>query len=185
MGWQDDARRTIVSERLELETFPGYWIVARKYSVRGKDEITAATRAIQKGLDKKALLSLMKKMQDREKKEITEEALLDRLTQEELSALVESNSVELYSVAIAKLRNGIYEHNFCDGESSKEVSVFAKDILEYDSIAEEILSKIEEFNRPLAEKTSTASAMSPNGSTTEANLSTEISCLTDETPQSF
>ncbi len=179
MGWQDDARRTIVSEKIELKEFPGYWVKVKLYSVKGKDEINMATRAVQKAIDKKALISLMKKAQAAHGESLTEEQMLEQLTQEELSALVESNSVELYSMTMAKIKNGIDSHNFCDGEKSTEVENFAKDILEYDKIAQEILGHIEEFNNPLASKTSKQSAMSPSGSTTEVSSSTEIACQTE------
>jgi hypothetical protein len=182
MGWQDDARRTIVSEKIELREFPGYWVKVKLYSVKGKDEITLSTRAVQKAIDKKALISLMKKAQAAHGEALTEEQMLERLTQDELSALVESNSVELYSMTYAKIKNGIDSHNFCDGEKSTEVENFAKDILEYDKIAQEILGHIEEFNRPLPSKTSKPSEMSPNGFTTEASLSTEIASQTDDNP---
>ena len=53
MSWKEDARRTVISEKHNLETFEGFWIKAKKYSINAKDEINAAVREVQKGLDKR------------------------------------------------------------------------------------------------------------------------------------
>ncbi len=175
MGWQDDARRTIVSEKHELETFPGYWVKVRKYSISAKDEIQAVLRKAQKSIDRKALMSLMA----RREKGLTEEELRESLTAEEIGAMIDMQSGELSELCKIRIKHGLFEHNFCDEGVSKETEKFAKDILEYNDIAEEIIGRIEAFNAPLAEKTSKASATSPNGFTTEASSTTETPCQTE------
>lgn len=172
MGWQDDARRLIVSEQKDLTTFPGFWIKAKKFSINAKDEINAATREVQKGLDKKAILEVTKKAREAglSGNAMTEEEIIDALTPEQLSALIDSTNISTAKVVEIKLRNGIEAHNFED----TKVAQLAHDILEYPEIAQEMLKFVEEFNRPLAKPTSVKSATLPSGSTEGAPLSTEI-----------
>ena len=179
MGWQDDARRTIVSEKKDLESFPGYWVKVRKYSISAKDEIQSVLKKAQKGIDKKALLSLMAKRE----KITSPEELQQSVTPEELEMAVEMQTAEIKSYAIIRIRHGVAEHNFCDEGISKETEKFALDIMEYGEIVDEILTLIEDFNRPLAAKTSMPSEMSQNGSITEAPLSLAIPSPMVMTPQ--
>lgn len=180
MGWQDDARRTVVSEKKALSTLEGYWVKVRLWTVGGKDEITATVRKLQKGLDKKSLISFMAKARSRGKDLTNEADIMSILTEDEIAAFVDSESVEASAMIEAKLKNGIAEHNFGD----MKVSELAHDLLEFPNVAEEILKLIEDFNRPLASQTSSTSATSPSGSTTEQNLSTATPSPTEATPQS-
>lgn len=180
MGWKDDARRTVVSEKMELSTLPGYWVVARLWTVGGKDEISTAMRKVQKGLDKKALMSFAIKAKNNGADLKNEQELMDLLTPEEIGAFVDSESAEMAGLIEVKLRYGIAEHNF-DGVTVPEL---AKAMLEYPNIATEILGLIEEFNRPLPKTTSKPPEMSPNGSTTALVLTTATHSLTETTPQS-
>lgn len=183
MGWKDDARRTVISEKYNLETFEGFWIKAKKYSINARDEINAAVREVQKGLDKRAILEVTKKAREMglSGSTPTEAEIMDMLTPEQLSALIDSSNVASSKVMETKLRNGIAEHSFGD----TKVADLARDILEFPDIANEMLTFIEEFNRPLTKQTSPASAMSPSGSTEAAPLNTETPSLMDENPQSF
>ena len=180
MGWQDDARRTVVSEKKALSTLEGYWVKVRLWTVGGKDEISTATRKVQKGLDKKALMSFAMKAKSKGADIANEQELMELLTPEEIGAFVDSESAEMADLIETKLRNGIAEHNF-DGVAIPDL---AKSLLEYPNIATEILGYIEEFNRPLARKTSKPSEMQPSGSTTEPPLNMGMSCQTEAIPQS-
>ena len=151
--WKDDARRLIVSEKKELETFPGYWVKLRKYSVQGSDEIMAALRNVQKNLDKKSILEISRKAKELglSGKNISEDQVIEMITPEQLDALVSSNSLAMAAVSEAKIKFGVAEHNFCEGDSTTEnMDIFAHDILEYAPIAKEIVDLVEGFNRPLA-----------------------------------
>ena len=178
MGWKEDARRTIVSGRKDLITFEGYWVKVRKYSINAKDEINTATREVQKGIDKKALMEVTKKIiaEGHEGTTPTESEVIEMLTPEQLSALLESNSLAASNVMETKLRNGIIEHSF----GGTSVADLAIGLLEYPDIANEILGYIEEFNRPLAKKTSQTSVMSPSGSIMEQTSTTVTSSQTEE-----
>jgi hypothetical protein len=191
MGWKDDARRTIISEKKELETFPGYWVKVRKYSIRGKDEINAAVRRMQQSLDKKALYSLAKKVKEQSgRTDLSEEEVMGMLEPEEIGAFMDSNSVPLEEINKLKILHGVAAHNFVDGDKDvgtddpKAVKVFADDILEYSDIVAELLRIIEEYNRPLAQARSKTSRMSQSGSTTEQTSNPETNSRTDEDLQS-
>jgi hypothetical protein len=146
----------IVSHTNDLTTFEGHWIKAKKYSINATDEINAATREVQKGMDKKSLIEVAKKAREMgiAGEVVSEEDIMDMLTPEQMSALLDSTGVASAKVMEIKLRNGIAEHSF-DGCPVKDL---ARDILEYPEIAQEMLKIVEEFNRPLAKKSSVASA---------------------------
>jgi hypothetical protein len=175
MGWQDDARRLTTGQRHELSTFPQFWIVPKKYSIAARDEIQAAMREVQKGIDKKAIAELYTKMRQLGG-EITEDRILEVVTPDELAAFMENNSVSVKKAYEIKLRNGIASHNF----EGSTVEQLAHDILEFADIAVEMLKIIEDFNRPLPKATSSTSGTSPSGSTKEASSSTETSTRADE-----
>lgn len=183
MGWKEDARRSIIGKKKELISFPGYWVQARKYSTQGKDEIADATRAVQKGIDKKVLFSAAKKMKGKEN--LTEDQIFDMLSAEEISELVDSSSCAATELFKAKIKNGLNAHNFCDGDietrsTEKDIKGFANDILEFEEVALEIIGIIEDFNRPLALATPSISKMLPNGSTKEQSSNTVMSGQEEE-----
>lgn len=188
MGWQDDARRTVVSDKRNLTTMPGYWVKVRKWSITGKDEIDEATKEAQKSLDRKALFEIGKTIKglDAEKVEaMTVDELLPLLTTDQFAALMDSQSTQSARLIEVKLKNGIDSHNFCEGDidtrsTDKDIKGFAHQILEYPEIAEEILVFVEAFNRPLARATSSTSGMSPNGSTEGRPSSMGTPSPTDE-----
>ena len=178
MNWKEDARRTIIGKKENLVSFEGYWVKAKKYSTQGKDEITEATRNIQKGIDKKVLMSAAKKYRSTGKDVVSEDELFDLLTAEEIATMMDSSTVPTSELFKAKLKNGVYSHNFCEGDietrsTEKDIKGFANDILEFEEIALEIIKIVEDFNRPLVVKTSSISETSPSGSTTEPNSSME------------
>lgn len=191
MGWQDDARRTVVSDKIFLESMKGYAIKVRKYSIRGKDEIDAAIREMQKGFDRKTIFAVARKVKgiDPEKlKDMTTDDILETLSPDEFAALTDANAVANAKVVELQIRHGLDGHNFCDGPedtrwTDKDIKGFASQIIDYPQVAGEILFHIEEFNRPLAPETSKTSGMSPSGSTTEQSSSGETSFPTDGIPQ--
>lgn len=188
MGWKDDARRLVVSDKRELESITDsegkkYWIKPRKWSVAAKDEINGVQRRLQKAIDKKALASLVQKSQTGDYE--TVEEMIEAMEPDEFAALLDTQNIESYDLAEVKLRNGISSHNFCDGDietrsTDKDIKGFVHDILEYEDIALEILKIVEDYNRPLAMKTSATSKTLPDGSTEESALNTEMSTQTDE-----
>lgn len=171
MSWKDDARRTIVGEKHDLTTFEGYWIKPKKFSKSAEDAINEQIRKLQKGVNRKALVSVTKKAEERgeELGSMSEAEVLELLTEEELAALMDGDTAATFDLCRVKIRYGIDSHNFCDGDiDSRSTQVvddtFARDILEYPQIAGEIMGIIQEFNRPLPNKKSPKSETSQNGS---------------------
>lgn len=181
MGWKEDARRTIVSDKKMLKSFPEGWVKVKKFSVKGNDEINAALRKLQSVFDRKAIMSFAKKARDG----ADEKSMLQEMTPEEMGMILDGNTAESYDLIFAKIKNGVAMHNFCDGDietrsTEKDIQGFAKDILEYPDIANEIVSLIEDYNRPLVEKRSETSKMSPNGSSEEQSSNQEMNSQTEE-----
>jgi hypothetical protein len=183
MGWQDDARRTVVSDKKMLSTLEGYWVKLRKWSISAKDEIDQATSEAQKDISKKALFDIAKKVKGIEPeklKSMKNEEIMEILDADDLMALSAQASVASAKVIEAKLKHGIDSHNFCDGDidtrsTDKDIKGFASQIILYPEIAYEVLAMVEDFNRPLVSQTSNRSGMSLNGYTTEPNLNTVTS----------
>lgn len=192
MGWQDDARRTVVSDRIPLSTMEGYAIKVRKYSIRGRDEIDAATREMQKGFDRKVIFDVARKVKgmDPEKlKSMTTDDIMDTLSPEEFAALTDANTTQSAKLSELQIRHGLDSHNFCDGDidtrwTDKDIKGFASQIIDYPEVAGEILWHIEAFNRPLARPTSSTSETPQDGFTKEASLNTETPSPTEGTQPS-
>ncbi len=188
MSWKEDARRTIVSEKKDLVSFPGYWVKPKKYSVKGRDEINEAERKVQKNIDKKALMKFARRLKDKDEyKDLSEEQILEKIPDDELIVMMDLRMTEVFAVNEAKIKHGIACHNFCDGDidtrsTEKDIQGFARDILEFEDIAVEIIGYIEEFNRPLAVQSSLTSETLQSGSTEDQNLSTETNSQTAEIP---
>jgi len=189
MGWKDEARRTIIGEKVMLESFPGYWIRPRKYSIETMDEIRALERKQQGEFNRKALARIAKKMSDGGKiddaEKIVPSTIMGELTDEEFEAIYDISEKRKdgpgAQLIVAKIAGGLGEHNF-DGA---KVETLAKDMIDYPDIAREMVKIIEEYNRPLAESPSETSEPSPDGSIKgESSQPTEKISQTDETPGS-
>jgi hypothetical protein len=187
MGWKDEARRTIVGDKKELGTFPGYWIRPRKYSIESLDEIRAIEKKQQSEFTRRSMAKLAKKMSGI--KDLTPEAaaemspldLMKNMDEEEVEALYEMmDSKHNFQAQIltAKLKGGVGEHNF---EGTK-ITELAKELIEYPDIAREVVEIIDEYNRPLATRPSEALPQSPDGSTNKENsMQTVKTSQTEET----
>jgi len=188
MGWQDDARRTVVSEKKPLSTLEGYWVKVRKWSISAKDEIDQAVMDAQKNIDKKTIFEIAKKVKgiDPETlKHMKNEDVMDVLDADDLAVLSAQASTASAKVVEAKLRHGIDSHNFCDGDidtrsTDKDIKGFSQQIIGYPKIAYEILAMVEEFNDPSASQTSSPHGMSQNGSTEGLVSSAETSSQTGQ-----
>jgi len=189
MGWQDDARKTIVSEKKMLTTMEGYWVKVRKFSIKGNDEIEETKKQAQKSLDKKALYEVAKAVKGIEPEKLKNmgtDEVIAILTPDQFSVLTESSNMVIANTMEAKLKNGIDSHNFCEGDidsrsTDKNIKEFAVQIMNYPEIAGEIVAFVEEFNRPLAKVTSKTSGMSQNGSTGGQSLNSETLSQMGET----
>ncbi len=186
MGWKEEARRTVVGEEVELKTFPGYWIQPKKYSVSGKDAINEEQRKLQQGIDKRALASVIKKLgidsSGKEEEQVMTE-VMDKLTDDELAAMMDSQYVPSANYIKVRLREGINAHNFCDAARSNDVKALTEDILDYPEIAGECLKIVETFNRPLAKRSPRKLGTQQSGSTTDQPSNGGIDSPTEESLQ--
>ncbi|MCF7945446.1 MAG: hypothetical protein K9L24_01140 [Spirochaetia bacterium] len=186
MNWKQEAQRKIVGDKKELKTFPGYWIRPKKYSIAGQDAINAEQRRLQKGMNKKAIVSVAKRLKinaDGREEEDIKNDIMDSISDDELSALMDSQYVPSAAYIKIRLKEGIESHNFCDAAESKDIDSLAEDILDYPEITEEMLQIVEDYNRPLAVKGSKKSKTPQNGSITEQNLNTATNSRTDGNQQ--
>ncbi len=161
MSWKDDARRTIIGQKKQLVSFSGYWIKPKKFSKAGEDAINEEIRRLQKGINRKALVTVTKKAEERGEAlaSMSEHEILELLTEEELEALMDGDTAATYELCKVKLKYGLDSHNFCEGDldtrhSSIVDDSFVRDLLEYPEIAGEILGMIADHNRPLVEVSS-------------------------------
>lgn len=188
MGWKEDARRTIVGEKIELKSFPGYFVVPRKYSVETQDKIREIQKQQQSDFNRRALAKIAKKMAgvgDAEKlKNMTTADIMTSLTDEEFESLYEITEQKTghgAKLMIAKIAGGIAEHTF--GDPPIPVEQLAKEVIEYAEIAGEIVEIADGFNRPLASQQSGTSEPSPSGYTEgDGSPQTATTSPTDETP---
>ena len=185
-NWKESARRKIVGDAEELKTFPGYWIKPKKYSVTGKDAINDEQRKLQQGIDRRSVASVVKKLKikaDGKTEDQLLEEVMDRLTDDELAAMIDSQFVPSAAYIKIRLMEGIHSHNFCDAAESLDVKTLVNDILDYPEIAGEMLAIVERFNAPLARKSSRILKTPPSGSTEEQSSNGETLSPTDDTPQ--
>jgi len=175
-AWEQAARVSILGEKRELESLPGYWIRPKKYGVRGENDINAASLRETKSIPIKIQRKLLEAFKDKE--QLTDEELASILDDDELDAILDKqrqNTSKTYDVMRLVLLYGIGAHNFDDQDSSSEVvsEALVEQILEYEPIAEEVFGIVAAHNRPLASGMSSTSETQPNTSTTAQNSKQE------------
>ena len=185
MGWQDETRRALIGEKVELQSVGGkLWIRPKKLSTDASDELKKFGRRllgdkesrdrVGKLLEMRSnperLEELRKRIQGNGYEKLSEEEREEFLEYINVSQLLEGDDrTELYRLVI---RDGIGEHNFEDdagklingGKSFDEKTV--EEILAWDDLATEIFEAINGYSRPLAERSSVSSETSPDGSST-------------------
>jgi hypothetical protein len=149
-GWEVAARRTQFSPKVYLVTLPGYWIRARKYPVRGKDELDQI--AFRKGRDlPRSVIGAFRKAI---KEGITAADYIKNISEDEMMDIVNLSSPEIKSNTEkieASIRWGLGEHNLEKEEGTIGVSPqLLENIMQYPAEMEEIFKMIEEWNIPLA-----------------------------------
>jgi hypothetical protein len=148
-GWEAAARRTQFSERVELKELPGFWIRARKYPIRGEDEIKSIQAKIKASVPKetKAFLRTVKESGK------TIEKYLKGLSQSEALTIIDelpSQNNAIGDLMAASLRWGIGEHNL-SGETTGTIDqTLIDEIMGYPVVSREIYEIIREWNSPLA-----------------------------------
>ncbi len=159
--WESAAKRTIQSEKIELKSLPGYWFKAKKYSVSGYDEIQRILMAKMRALSPEVRAAIMRA--NEEGKPITEYLVDPTCAADIIAQLEESfNTAELMKLSLV---HGLGDTNLIDGEITEDGTKeeLVDIIMEYADIASEIYQAVQEWNRPLAQKTATALNLQQNG----------------------
>lgn len=183
-GWEAQARRTILSEEIELTTLPGFRVRARKFTVAAADEIRAA-QVRKRDMLPPRLRSLIGRAAA-EGKDLA--ALARELPEGEAEALLTDLPAEASSMSdIMRLSilHGIGEHNLDDQGRRDEVMTPAlvDRLLEYPETTAELYGIVQKWNRPFAKTTPATSGMSSSGSTEEPPSPGERNSPTDGSPQ--
>jgi len=151
INWRVAADRNVYGERVELKTLPGYWVQPRRYSKQGEAEITAvaARSQMKKSSVRRAILSEQdtSAMSEADKmggmsaemKDKVLDAVMGSMTAEEISGL---------ETQIVEIAYGVNLHNFT-GEQEPATLAWARSLVEYKDIFDEILSLVEAKNLPL------------------------------------
>jgi len=151
INWRVAADRNVYGERVELKTLPGYWVQPRRYSKQGEAEITAvaARSQMKKANVRRAILSEQdtSAMSEADKmggmsaemKDKVLDAVMGSMTAEEISGL---------ETQIVEIAYGVNLHNFT-GEQEPATLAWARSLVEYKDIFDEILSLVEAKNLPL------------------------------------
>ncbi len=183
MALKKSITRSNYGERIVLEGFSGsdepVWIVPRKFTIEEQELINEASRRAMSPETRNAVARVYLKYKDRQN------AMVDQLTDEEIGALLDAQTAISSEVVELILKSGIYEHNLNEGEESSKVvdDSLVKEIMSVQELAMEIVRIVQGFNSPLVGKTSRASGMSRNGSTTEASSKRGTSCPTEGSPR--
>jgi len=167
-SWKEKARQSILGDIHNLESLPGYWVRAKRFSVIASDEIREA-----ENLPASLMRKLAKLRPDKDSAENRadfERRAADALTDEEFSML-QRLSVSLDpKIAGLRLTHGIGEHNFTDDGSASTVVPrdLVEELLKYKPVALEILEVIAQANPgPFLRGRSGSSSSSSSGSTPE------------------
>ena len=188
LAFEASARRAILGEKHELETLEGYWFRPRKYSVPGEEEINSAGSGIGDKLPASVVKKLIPIYQGKSLGEITEEAIIGELNDDELAELLKvsmgSRQAET-DIAAKILEHGIGEHNLYDQEqASTDVSSELIDaLLEYAATVAEMVKVIQGYNRPLARSTPETLPMQQNGSTQKQTSASNVPISATEETQ--
>jgi|GEM_PF-2405229 len=176
-AFHDAARRKILGERRELETLPGYWIRPRKFSTIGAAEVQAVsiknTDLPDDLIEKLGAIGDNPEINELDKR--TPLKFLSRADRIRVMQAFSHSAADSVEVQRLALLHGIAEHNFYqNGENATHVDEdLVNELLDYQEVATEILSIINEFNRPLAKAPAGSSSTPQNGSSAESLSATE------------
>jgi hypothetical protein len=193
INWKIAADRMTIGEKVELKSLPGFWVQPRRFSKSSEAEILAVTtrQQMKKASVRKAIVAAAKEGQEQGEKNLKSdiaqmrgEVLSDELQDRILTAVVDDMSAEELAgteTQLVKLAYGVHAHNF-NGEPEGGSLEWARSLLEYRDIFNEILEIVEAKNAPLPLPTSGSSATSPTGSSTAPGSTKAAGTSTGSTP---
>lgn len=176
MSWQKAADRNRVGEKHEIEAANReLWFRPVRYPVDVEARISALEKKTQVAQLPKGMLAKFKPLISSGKTELTQQEVAEILGPEEFEAFIEQTANDDGTARVEKvrlvLRHGIGENNFTD-EQEEPVTVddsFVDELLKYPDVAKEMFEVIEEYNRPLAQKSSEGSSSQSETASTESS----------------
>jgi hypothetical protein len=183
--WKDAAKKSILGPEIALveikpeedvlkewkeagRSWVGYWVKPKKYSIKGKFKVDGLAMGAADSIPPSVSKKIAKIYADNPDLDTDDTAaILDLLDGDDLDAIItaqlkaEDNS----SIVKAIIEEGLGETNLLgEGET---VTDFADQVLEYSTVADEIVKIIRDYNRPLQERKSSKSSK-PQEMLTEA-----------------
>jgi hypothetical protein len=169
VNWKIAADRMTIGEKVELKTLPGYWVQPRRFSKACEAEMIAVNARAQ--MKKESVRrTIIEGARGGEQSDIGKMSgeLPEDLKEKVVMTILEHMTPEEFAdidTQLVKLAYGVHAHNF-NGEPEAGSIEWARSLLEYRDIFNEILAIVEEKNAPLPLPTSPSSATSPTGSST-------------------
>lgn len=185
INWKIAADRMTIGEKVELKSLPGFWVQPRKFSKAAESQMIAvAARAQMK--KESVRRTILEGARAREQSDIGKMSgeLPEDLKEKVVMAIVENMTPEEFAdtdTQLVKLAYGVHAHNF-NGEPEGGSLEWARRLLEYRDIFNEILAIVEAKNAPLPLPTSGSSATSPTGSSTAPGSTKAAGTSTGSTP---
>jgi len=187
INWKVAADRLTIGEWVELKSLPGFWVQPRRFSKTGEAEMLAVTarQQMKKASVRKAIVAAAK--EGKEQSDVARMSggpIPDELEEKILDAVVDDMTPEELAgteTQLVKLAYGIHAYNF-NGEPEGGSLEWARSLLEYRDVFNEILEIVENKNAPLPRPTPPSSATSPIGSSTKASSTKDAGTSTGSTP---
>jgi len=171
-AFKKQAQRSIIGDKHELETAPGFWFKPRKYSVHG-DSVIKEASLTSADLPSEVLTEIAELVD--EHGDLSIKDMMQYLSPEAKGKLIASRShaaTDDAKVLSYILLYGIGEHNFFAEEDSSIVvdEDLVQNILEFKDMAVEMSRVIQGFNNPLSKESDSISKMQLNGSSEKQML---------------
>lgn len=153
VNWKIAADRSVYGEKVELDTLPGYWVKPRRWSKTGEAEIHAAlARIFARQRDvRNTIIRETSGDEPMSEADLMAGSLPEKTKEKIMAALtgsLDGETVDQVEAKIAKIAFGVHAHNF-QGEPEVGSMEWARELVEYRDVFDEILGIVEEKNRPL------------------------------------
>lgn len=157
INWKVAADVLTIGEKVELKSLPGYWIQPRRFSKAAEAQMIAVAARAQMKKDS-VRRTLLESSHSNDKSDIGTMSgeISDELKDKVVMTIIENMTPEEFAdidTQLVKLAYGVHAHNFF-GEPEGGSMDWARSLLEYKDIFNEILEVVEAKNAPLQLPTS-------------------------------
>lgn len=152
INWRVAADRNVYGEKTELKSLPGFWVQPRRLSKGAEADINAiiARQQMKQSSIRRAILA------EQDTSELSEADRLAGVVPAEvkerilvaLSENLDAETVGQIEAKVERVAHGVHAHNF-NGEPEGGTTEWARSLLEYSAIFDEILGIVEAKNLPL------------------------------------